>query len=155
MLTEPFGEVLPIQDGRRITELCDGAEHGEEVVLMVGIQTGDAVLVVGLQEEGEDVPTGDVRVVERKLRVDHVPSDHAVRIGEIVLVVAVGAAEGDDSRDGVAAAPCTAGSLLVVGPARRHIAQGDPGQGAYVDAYFHGCRAREYVDGSGRVSTLP
>ena len=57
----------------------------------------------------------DFGVVQSKLGVDDIAPDHLIRLGKIMLVVAVSATKSDDCGYGVAAAagaPCT---LLVVG----------------------------------------
>ena len=64
-----------------------------------------------------------------------------------MLIMAVGAAESDDGRDGVAATARPSGTLLIVRAARRHIAQGNAGQDTQVDANLHRRRARKNVDG--------
>ena len=88
----------------------------------------------------------DLDVVQRQDRVVDRAADHEVRVAEVVIVVGVGAAEGDDRRDGVAATSGTTSSLLVVGPRRRHVAKRDAGQAADVDADLHRGRARQDVD---------
>ena len=69
-----------------------------------GLTSGETILVVVLQYEGTEVAPDDFRVVEREPRVDDITADHAVGFGEVVLVVAVRAAERDNGGDGVATA---------------------------------------------------
>ena len=71
----------------------------------------------------------------------------SVGFAEVVVVVGIGAAEGHDRRDGVAATSGTTGALLVVGARRRHVAQRHAGQAADVDTDLHRGRARQHVDG--------
>ena len=113
----------------------------------VGVDIGQSVLMIVLKQERTDVTAGDFAIVERELRVDHVAADHAVRLGEIVLVVAVGAAERDHGRNGVAAASGAARALLIICASRRHIAQRHAGQSANIDTDFHRRGAGEHVDG--------
>ena len=60
--------------------------------------------------------------------------------------MAIGAPEGDHRGDGIAAPPGPAGTLLVAGPRRRHVTEGDTRQGANVDANLHGGGARQDVN---------
>ena len=78
--------------------------------------------MVALQEVGADVSSDDLAVVERESRIDHIASDHPVRFGEVVLVVAVGTPEGDDRGHGIAATAGPPRPLLIVGATGWHVA---------------------------------
>ena len=84
-----------------------------------------ARLVIVLQEEGANMSARDIGVVERQTGINHVTADHAVWLGEVMLIVRIGAAESDHGCDGVAAPTGSSGPLLVVGSGRRHIAERD------------------------------
>src|SRR5271166_5292087 len=97
----------------------------------------------------------NLSVVQGQPGVDNVTADHPVRFGEIMLVVTVGAAEGDHGGDGVASASGAPGALLIVRAAWRHVAKSHPGKGADINAHFHRGRAGKHVNGGGSGASGP
>ena len=119
---QPIREVVSIEYGRAVTEIRDGPQDGKEIMRMAGVDPRDPVLMVTLQKIRADVSAYDFTVVQCKSRINYIASDHSVGFGEIVLIMAVGTSKGNDRGDGVPAATCPTGSLLVVGAARWHVA---------------------------------
>ena len=119
-----------------------------------GLIVGQLGLVVALQQVGRHVPPGDLGVVERERRVVDRAPDHLVRVREVVLVVAVRAAERRDGRDRVSAPARAARALLVVRARRRHVPQRDARERPDVDTDLHRRRAGQHVDGGPLASGL-
>jgi hypothetical protein len=117
------------------------------------VDTGDAVLMVVLQQIGANVAPRNLGVVKGQLRIDHVTANHAGGLCKVVLVVAVRTAKRDDRSDRCTATTCATRALLVIGAAGRHVTQGHARQHADIDADFHGRRARQDVD-CGRAASL-
>jgi hypothetical protein len=87
------------------SEAGDGTKDGKQMMRLFGIDIRQPVLMVVLQQERSDVPSRDFLVVKRELGIDDIASDHPFGLGEIMLVMTVGAAEGDHGRHGVATPP--------------------------------------------------
>ncbi len=151
---KPLLEILEAQRRARHQEVGDVAQYREEAAVLLLVDHRQLLAVVGLEQERTHVTHGNVAVLERQRRIDHRTGDHVARTGEEVLVMGVRPAERDDSGDRIAAAPGAAGTLLVVRPSRRHVAQSNRGQLADVDADLHRRGAGEHVDGHARPAAV-
>src|SRR6266446_7862798 len=89
----------------------------------------------------------DVTVVQGEFGIIYRPSNHLVRVQEIVLVMAIRATECGNRSNRVSPPSCATCTLLIVGPRRRHIAQRDAGEGANIDPNLHSRRARKDING--------
>ena len=114
--------------------------------LVLRLDRWELGLVVPLEQVRSDMTPRDLGVVERESRIVNGAPDHLVGMREVVLVVAVSAAERGHGRDCVSAPACSACALLVVRARRRHVPERDAREGADVDADLHRRRARQDVD---------
>src|SRR4026208_1605289 len=85
-------------------------------------------------------------VIERKGRVRRSALHQLIRLGKVVIVMAVCPCQRYHRCNGGSATTCTTCTLLVVGPRGRHVPKGNSRQLTNVDTYFHGCSARKHVD---------
>jgi hypothetical protein len=84
--------------------------------LILGFDVRQTLGMISLQQIRGHVPASDLVIIECEFGIMDVAANHLVGVGEIVLVVAVGAAECSDRRDGIAPAASSTCALLVVGP---------------------------------------
>ena len=137
---------MPVENARAIPEIANFAEHGKEIWIGLRIDAGYPRFVVALKQIGSQMPPRDVGIFESEARIHDRPPDHFVRSDEIMIVMAVRTAEGDDGGDGVAAPAGTSCALLIIRARRRHVSQSDARELADVDADFHGGGAGQNVD---------
>ena len=132
----------------RPEKVTDGSQHRKEIgEAWIGkIERGELRLMVALEQKGANVTARNIWVLEREPRIDHLAAYHFLRAREIVVIVAVGAAERHHSCHRITAPAGASGALLIVGAPGRHVAQRHPRQVADVDADLHRCRAAEDVN---------
>ena len=89
----------------------------------------------------------DLGVVQSQHWIIDPTTNHAVWLGEVVLIMAISASECDHRCNGVPSAASASRSLLVIGPRWRHVPECHARQSADVDTYLH-CRcARQDIYG--------
>ena len=135
---------------RTAHEVSDAAERRKYV--RTAADGVDPILLKAADQIGEGLAAGDDGIVEVENWIGCGPSDDGCWIAEKALVVAVGAAEHDDSGKPGAAPAGTTRALLIVGSARRHVSERHRSQAADVDANLHRGRATQNVD---RRADLP
>jgi hypothetical protein len=126
-----------IKHGGSGTKVAYPTENGEQVWIGSWIDGREARFVIALQKIRTEMSACDISVLQRQTRIDDRAPDHLVRVRKIVIIVAVGTAEGDHGRNGIAAPSCATGALLIVRASWWHIAQGNAGEFADVDTDLH------------------
>ena len=94
--------------------------------MLLRINIRKSFLMVALQQKRTNMPSRNFLVFKRELGINHVATDHSLRLGEIMLVVTVRAAKGNNSRNSVATTSCPSGTLLVIGAPRGHVRRATP-----------------------------